>query len=88
MIVIDALLFISWLFLILGAYLLADSWKERKALKKQLELLSDEVVHRDHMIKRLLHEAERHGCDDGMLITEAKAITSHVVLEAKYGPNP
>lgn len=74
MIVIDAVFFISALLVGFCAVALWKDLQTLKAAKKTIEALQEALIERDRLVLRLTHELEKHGCDDELLITEARSL--------------
>lgn len=74
MIVLDIGLLVLSLLAIAGAYVLIQTLQTLRAAKKYVEIMQKNLAKRDELILRLTHELEKHGCDDVLLIEEARQI--------------
>lgn len=80
MVIIDTGLLVSALFLLLAAIALFKDFQMLKLAKKTIDELQAALIERDRLVLRLTHELERHGCDDQLLIKEARALCEPIEL--------
>jgi hypothetical protein len=72
MILVDGMLFVIVLCFFGVVWLLLRSLKREEDLRELLGNYSKGMLERNAIILRLLHEADKHGCDDAELLDEAR----------------
>lgn len=76
-------------FIIIGAAILFLVWKWQVAEgqiewhRQKSHAMLEAINRRDELIIRLLHECDRHGSDDEILLAEARNLASPTIVDAR-----
>lgn len=74
MVVLDIGLLLALLVGAFSIWVLIRDWAILRKVKAHIDLLGKRLDEREALILRLTHELEKHGCDDQLLIEEARAV--------------
>jgi uncharacterized protein YoxC len=83
MIVLDIGLLILVVAVLVACFVWVQTLVALRAARKYIALLMQRLDQRDQFILRLTHELEKHGCDDDLLIEEARELANQLTNESK-----
>jgi hypothetical protein len=72
MIILDIGLLVSILVAIAASYIWWQTFAALRAARKYIAEQGGQLVEHKRFILRLTHELEKHGCDDALLLEEAR----------------
>jgi hypothetical protein len=82
MIVLDIGLLILVVAVLVACFVWVQTLVALRAAEKYITLLKWRLNQRDQFLMRLTHELEKHGCDDDLLIEEARQLASELTNES------
>ena len=74
MVVLDIGLLVALLLSALSIWMLVRDWAILRKVKTHIDFLGQRLEEREALILRLTHELEKHGCDDLLLLEEARQV--------------